>query len=133
MISNRNRVTAALAFLTCAALTLWFKSPSSPGKPQPDPARLVQAVQEFRDNAIRSSKPIPPSITLQDLHRGGFLSSAELSAYEGLTLTISMNVDPHKPGADIIRARMADGQELVLKSDGSVRGHPHQPATNRMN
>lgn len=133
MISDRKRVTTALAFLACAVLVLWFKSPPSPKTPQPDPARLVQAVQEFRDNAIRSSKPIPPSITLQDLHRGGFLSTSELTAYEGLTLTISMNVDPHKPGADIIRARMADGHELVLKSDGSIKGSPPQQLTNRIN
>ena len=86
-----------------------------------DAPKLVAALQAFsRDRFIHGLK-MPPSVSLNDLVVGGYLSTNEIRAFEGIEVTISTEAKGTNSGNILIHARLPDGSVVALLGDGSVQ------------
>ena len=65
---------------------------------------------------------MPPEVSLQELIRGGYLTSNDVVAYEGIDVTFSTDQpDENYPQMILARAHLPDGQYVCLLADGSVQ------------
>jgi hypothetical protein len=81
---------------------------------------LFGAVRAFcRDQAGRGQ--VPPEISLKDLVKGGYVSSKDVRAFEGLEVTFSTHYNDDAPQLILARAVGPDGQSTCLLADGSVQ------------
>jgi len=58
---------------------------------------------------------------LQDLLQGGYLTTNDVRAFEGMDVIFSTQADVTRPQMILARARMPDGQFICLLADGSVQ------------
>ena len=108
---------AVVIIVALAASTYWERK-QTPFKNAP---QLISALQAFsRDQATRG-RASPPEISLQDLVRGGYLTTNDASGFEGMDVTFSTRADDTQPQMILARARTADGQFICLLADGSVQ------------
>ena len=67
---------------------------------------------------------MPDTVSLRELVSGGYISAADVHAFDGMDVTISLKTDEADPQAILMRARSPDGSVTVLMADGSVQGLP---------
>ena len=101
--------------------------------------KLISAVYAFSRDQAAGGRRVPPEVSLQELIRGGYLTSNDVAAYEGIDVTFSTDQpDENYPQMILARAHLPDGQYVCLLADGSVqpmsraryeqlRGHSGQP------
>ena len=81
---------------------------------------LFAAVRAFcTDQAGRGQ--VPPEVSLQDLFRGGYVTSNEIRAFEGFEVTFSTHYSDDEPQLILARALAPDGHSTCLLPDGSVQ------------
>jgi len=106
---------AAAVVLTLAVNVYWERK-------QPvlqDAPRLSAALQAFcRDESANGQ--LPAEVSLQDLIKGGYVTSNDVRAFEGIEVTFSTQYDDGPPELVLARALARDGQSICLLADGSV-------------
>jgi hypothetical protein len=83
--------------------------------------KLISALQAFARDRTASGGELPVDVSLEDLVRGGYLTSNDVRAFAGMEVTFSTQLDAI-PQSILARARMPDGQFVCLLADGSVQG-----------
>src|SRR5690349_4668575 len=84
--------------------------------------KLISALQAFSRDQTVGGRQLPAEVSLQDLLRGGYLTTNDVAAFEGMEVTFSTQVDDTHPQMILARARTPDGRFICLLADGSVQG-----------
>jgi hypothetical protein len=82
---------------------------------------LITALQAYVRDQTTSGRRLPAEIPLSELVRGGYLTTNDMRAFEGMDVAFSTRVDDSQPQGILARARMPDGQFLCVLADGSVQ------------
>ena len=85
-------------------------------------SKLISALQAFSHDQAAAGRRLPPEISLPELLRGGYLTTNDVRAFEGMEVTFSTQADESHPQMILARARMPDGQFICALADGSVQG-----------
>jgi 4-amino-4-deoxy-L-arabinose transferase-like glycosyltransferase len=107
---------AVAAFASWLLISRWEHSQSFKSLP-----KLVAAMQTYSHDQVSHGRPLPSSVTLQDLLGGGYISAAEVRDLGGGDVTFYPTVSESGPQAILVRVRMPDGSQTVALSDGSVQ------------
>jgi hypothetical protein len=112
---------AGVAFVVVLVLAVsaYWEGKQTPFQNAP---KLISALQAFSRDQAAASRRLPPEISLQDLLRGGYLTTNDVRAFEGMEVTFSTQADESHPQMILARARTPDGQVICLMADGSVAG-----------
>jgi hypothetical protein len=84
--------------------------------------KLISALQAFSRDQAAAGRRLPPEVSVDDLLRGGYLTTNDVRAFEGMEVTFSTQADESHPQMILARARMPDGQFICALADGSVQG-----------
>ena len=84
--------------------------------------KLISALQAYSRDQAAAGRRLPPEVSLQDLLRGGYLTTNDVRAFEGMEVAFSTQADDGHPQMILARARTPDGQVICLMADGSVQG-----------
>lgn len=85
-----------------------------------NPTDLFAAVRAFSSDQARRGR-VPPEVSLQELLKGGYVSSNEVRAFQGFEVTFSTHYSEDTPQMILARALAPDGQAICLLADGSVQ------------
>jgi hypothetical protein len=88
--------------------------------------KLISALQAFSRDQAAGGRRLPPEVSLQDLLRGGYLTTNDVAAFEGMDVTFSTEADDTYPQMVLACARTPDGQYICLLADGSVQQFSRQ-------
>jgi hypothetical protein len=83
--------------------------------------KLTAAIHAYSLDAKEHNSNLPFSISLQELIIKGFLKHEDVSAFDGMKVTVYLNVDEATPQAVLMRAQLPDGNQIVALADGSVQ------------
>jgi len=83
--------------------------------------KLVSALQAFSRDQTAGGRQLLPEVSLQDLLRGGYVTTNDVRAFAGMEVTFSTQADDTHPLMFLARARTTDGQYICLLADGSVQ------------
>lgn len=113
-------VAGSLAAVILAASLTYLASPRlAPGRV--DAARLLVAARTYADDLKARNVPVPAAVSLDELLARKLVTEAEVSGFDGMEVTVSLTANASRPQEILIRARMADGHEVVTLADGSVQ------------
>ncbi|HOY58299.1 MAG TPA: hypothetical protein PK640_09215 [Verrucomicrobiota bacterium] len=85
-----------------------------------DAAKLLAAAKTCADGLRAQNAPVPASVSLRELIARNLVTEADVSGLADTEVTVSLTADESRPQEVLIRARMADGHEVVALADGSV-------------
>jgi hypothetical protein len=88
--------------------------------------RLAAAEQRYVRDELSRGRPLPDSVTLQDLVSGGYISTGDVRSLDGAEVTFYPAVTDASPGSILVRVRMPDGIETDAMADGSVQQAPYK-------
>jgi len=83
--------------------------------------KLTAAIHAYSLDAKQHNNSLPSSISLQELITKGFLKHEDVSAFDGMQVTVYSTVDDTTPQAVLMRAQLSDGSQIVALADGSVQ------------
>jgi hypothetical protein len=86
--------------------------------------KLVTAFKKYTRDHVSPGKPLPASISLQDLVNGGYLTTNDVKELNVQELTIYPTAGKHDPKAVMVRMRMPDGRQILTLADGSTQQLP---------
>ena len=82
--------------------------------------RLALAVESYSRDYVSRGQRLPSSVTFRDLVNGGYISTREVRAFNGMKVTMYPTVSTD-PRTVLVRVRMPDGVLYVTRADGSTR------------
>ena len=106
-----------LVVVVLAASTYWERKQ----KPFQNAPKLIGALQAFSRDQTAGGRRLPHEISVEDLLRGGYLTTNDVSAFARMELTFNTQADDSHPQVILARARTSDGQFICLLGDGSVQ------------
>ena len=109
----------ALVVVLVLAVSAYRKRKQTPFQNAP---KLISALQAFSRDQVTGGRRLSPEVSVAELIRGGYLTTNDVSAFQGMDLTFSTQADESHPQTVLARARMPDGQFICLQADGSVVG-----------
>jgi hypothetical protein len=115
-------LVAVAALVSVALISHWQRSERT-FKILP---KLAVAEQSYVRDHVSRGQPLPASVTVQDLVRGGYVSADEVRSLAGADVTFYPTVTDTTPQAILVRVRMADGVEMAVMADGSFQQLPYQ-------
>jgi len=83
--------------------------------------QLITALQGFAHDQVVAGRQLPSEVSLDVLLRGGYLTTNDVKAFEGLDLTFYPQAVDTNPQMILMRARTPDGQFVCALADGSVQ------------
>ena len=83
--------------------------------------KLTAAIHSYSLDAKEHNSNLPSSISLQELITRRFLKHEDISAFDGMQVTVYLSVDEATPQAVLMRAQLSDGSQIVALADGSVQ------------
>jgi len=117
-------VAGLLSAIVVAVGVIYFSSPSHARRHElvrhVDAAKLLAAAKTYTDGLRAQNVPVPASVSLHELIARNLVTEADVSGFAGMDVTVSLPVDESRPQEVLIRARLADGREVVALADGSV-------------
>jgi hypothetical protein len=109
---------ALVVVLVLVASAYWERKQT----PFQNAPKLISALQAFSLDQAATGRQLPPEVPLQDLLRGGYLTTNDVRAFEGMEVAFSTQALESRPQMILARARMPDGQFICVLADGSVQG-----------
>ena len=82
---------------------------------------IVSAGRAYAKLLKTEGAPIPAFVNVKELVARGLLGQDDLKGLAGREVSVSTSADENGPSEVLIRARQADGTELVFLADGSVQ------------
>ncbi len=121
MNTKRNVVVVLLAALLMlgGGMTYLYLTTDSSG--QVDASKIVSAAWSYSGDLRSKGRPVPESVTLEELIKLGFLAEADVSGFAGMQVSVNLHADPNRPKDVLLRARLQDGTELITLADGTVQ------------
>ncbi len=109
---------SALALMVGTVLVceMYWSSPSG----HVNGVKVSSAAREYVRQLKSAGVTPPPKVDLKELIARGLLKPADVSAFEGMDVTVSLSEDARADQA-LMSARMPDGTMVVLLGDGSVQ------------
>ncbi|HEY5040407.1 MAG TPA: hypothetical protein VIK53_00205 [Verrucomicrobiae bacterium] len=89
-------------------------------------AKLAAAEQSYLRDHVSRGEPSTASVTLRDLVSGGYISTDDARAFDGMDVTFYPTVGDSDPQAILVRVQMRDGVQIALMADGSIAQLPYQ-------
>jgi len=86
-----------------------------------DSLKLLGAARSYANELKAQHLPVPETVSLRELIARKLVADADVSGFAGMEVTVSLTADERHPQEVLIRARAADGHELVALADGSVQ------------
>ena len=109
-------LAAVAALASVILISHWQYQPAIKNLP-----KLITALQSYSRDRVSHGQPLPASVTLRDLANGGYLSTNDVQAFDGMNVTFYPARDTATDAqAILIRVRMPDGSQVVGKADGSI-------------
>ena len=108
---------AALVALVLIASANWERRQT----PFQNLPALITGVQAYVRDQTKSGQRLPAEIPLSDLVRGGYLTTNDVRAFQGMDVAFSTQADASQPQGILARARMPDGQFICAMADGSIQ------------
>lgn len=94
-------------------------------RPEPhgrvDAEKVIAAAQAYSRQFKASGTALPPSVSLEALITKGLLKREDVSGFNGTEVTVYLTVDKSQPQSVLMRARLPDGSEAVVLTDGTVQ------------
>ena len=109
----------ALVVVLVLVVSAYWERKQTPFQNAP---KFISALQAFSRAQSAAGRRLPPEVSLQDLLRGGYLTTNDVRAFEGMEVTFIPQADESHPQMILARARMPDGQFICALADGSVQG-----------
>ena len=106
--------------MLCGNLTSCWKDSSLKFSPI-NGSKLTAAIRAYSQDRIARKQRMPQSFSLQELVNGGYLSTNEIRALDGLDIIFYSDADETRPQSILAEARFPDGSEEVVLADGSVQ------------
>ena len=117
------RFLAVIAVLTAAfvvgSMVYFATSTRQPG--HVDALKILTATRTYTASLRAEGLPVPASVSLQELINRRLLTASDVSGFTGMEVTVNLSADNTRPQDVLIRAHLADGQEMVTMADGSVQ------------
>ncbi|HTL59399.1 MAG TPA: hypothetical protein VL361_27255 [Candidatus Limnocylindrales bacterium] len=108
----------ALVVIAVLAASAYWENEQRPFVNGP---KLMSAVRAFSRDQVARGLPLAAEISLQDLIRGGYVTTNDVRGFEGMELAFFPQADDTNAQQVLARARMSDGDFICLLSDGSVQ------------
>jgi hypothetical protein len=108
----------ALVVVVALAVSAYWEHKQTPFQNTP---KLISALQAFSRDQTAGGRQLPAEVSLQDLLRGGYVTTNDVSAFAGMEVTFYTQADDTNPQMILARARTTDGQFICLLADGSVQ------------
>lgn len=102
-------------------LAFLFLARSTADSSASDGARIFAGVQSFTAACRAEGRPVPETVTLAELVRGGWVPAGDLGAFAGLEVTFHPKAGMDRPQDRLVDVRLPDGQRLAALADGSVQ------------
>lgn len=114
-------VRAVWAIILSAVVVLAVTSCSSRQEPFQDFPGLLTAIQGYSQDLRNRGQPLPKSVSLSELVKGGYISKKSVRAFEGMETRVWLSGNPAAVDSVLISARLADGSVSAALADGSVQ------------
>jgi hypothetical protein len=98
---------------------LVFSTVSRPGGVNAN--KIMAAAQAYTHDLRQTGAPVPQSVTLQELIAKGFLKHDDVSGFDGIEVTVYLRGESLKTPSVLMRARLPNGKEWMVFTDGSVQ------------
>ena len=108
--------TAVAVVLMLSVSLYWEHNQSVPQ----DMPKLITALQAFCGDQSADGS-LPPEVSVQELIKGGYLTTDDVRAFEGMEMTFSTHYEDPPPEMILARVLTPDGQLTCLLADGSVQ------------
>lgn len=120
---DMKRLVVVIGVVTIAVMvgSLIYLASSRPPAGYIDGPKLVNAIKTYTASLRMGRSPIPASVSLQELISRRLLTASDVSGFSGQEVTFNLHANETRPQDVLIRARLADGQELAVLADGSVQ------------
>jgi hypothetical protein len=86
-----------------------------------DALKLLTATGTYTASLRAEGLPVPAAVSLQELINRRLLTTSDVSGFNGMEVTVNLSADNNSPQDVLIRAHLANGQEIVTLADGSVQ------------
>jgi hypothetical protein len=128
ILPARHMVTAIVSLVALAALIIVIYSNTvSSDVPALTPGsalKLVKAAHAYTYSLRAAGKPVPASIGVTNLVALNYLKPADVAAFEGLDVTVTLLVTNNSPNPVLLRIRQPDGGETVVRENGQTQQIP---------
>jgi hypothetical protein len=126
-MNNTRRLIITIVSIIALGALAWFGVMSflrRDRSPFQDAPKLISGIRTYVSDHKSHGQPMPAKISLQDLVDGGYVSAADVRAFDGMEVTISLGPDQINSKQVLMRARLLDGSVTALMADGSVESVP---------
>jgi hypothetical protein len=114
-----NSILSAVVMVGVLAGTILGCRSQKPKQFEDFPA-LLSALQTFSKDHTKRAQPLPATVSLGELVRGGYISSNAVAAFDPMEVRIWLGVTENQPQAIMMCARLPDGDMNVVFADASV-------------
>ncbi len=111
---------AVLAIILAAIAALAVTSCSPRQEQFQDFPGLLSAMQAFSRDLTNRGRPLPQSVSLNDLVSQGYISSNSVRAFQGMEVKIWFGINETEPQKVLMSARLPNGSVSATLADGSV-------------
>lgn len=112
-------LVAVAALASWLVISRWQHSQSFKSLP-----KLAAAMRSYSHDQVSHGRPLPTSLTVQDLVGSGYVSAVEVRDLAGADVTFYPTASESDPQAILVRVRLADGAQIAALADGSVQQLP---------
>ncbi|MBM3836121.1 MAG: hypothetical protein FJ403_23235 [Verrucomicrobia bacterium] len=114
-------ITIAAASFVAALCFAFIVFDSNSRSGRLDGQKLLAAVRTYASTMRAAGAEVPAEVSIETLIARSLLQREDVSAFNGLDVTIALEADETKPSQLLVRVRTSNGQELALLGDGSVQ------------
>jgi hypothetical protein len=82
--------------------------------------KIIAAGRAYTHDLVTHKQPVPRAVSLSELVTHGYLTPADVAAFQGLDATLSLIYNASDPTFVLMRVHMRDGSDVVLLGDGSA-------------
>lgn len=116
-----------IAVLIAAVLLIagWFLiSPSPQSRWIKDLPTLADGVKRYSHYRVWLGRTLTPTVALQDLADGGYISPRIAREYNDAPVTLYPNSNESDTTAVLVRLKLSDGSQFIALADGTVQSAP---------
>ncbi|HWY76719.1 MAG TPA: hypothetical protein VN281_13940 [Verrucomicrobiae bacterium] len=119
-MQSKHVVFVLVGLVAVVVAGLIYFSPSGSGRV--DASKIIAAARVYTAELRSRGAPLPASVTLEELIGKGYLKRDDVSGFKGVEVEVYLVGNTNQPGPPVLmRARMPDGHDMVVLSDGSVQ------------
>jgi hypothetical protein len=117
------RILSIVAVVTVAMIVACIIYPSFTPRPKlgrVNAFAILEAARSYAADLQLNGQVVPATVSLHDLMRKGLLKPEDVSGFAGMDASVLLTTNASNPQGVLMRARMQDGGQAVVLTDGSV-------------